>query len=340
MYWAPGLCDIWGVALFNGAAQVPPSGDPACALLSQEGTRLLLPNPWSVLFGLTRRGGTHCPRTRGTPRQRRCWRRPTVALCRSPGLRGTRTYRCTARSKAPTRTPAIKENTKACSWGPSKGFLRKETRACWQTGRGPRRRPRPQRQPSMNMEWTLPRHRPRAPAYTMAFRVLLPQRTHNGLGNRRTTPSPRGKLPGSPKPPGTWACTAHPEALSPARCPSLEASSGLITGPGGRPQGGPLAMSRAGLTHWQGLWEMSLAVGTWSCPSKKKSLSRAGCSQFRRKERCPVRAARSAHTEDIASLPGSPEAHSSGRSRRTPAQPLEPGSQFETYNRDPGQRNA
>lgn len=237
MYWAPGLCDIWGIALFNGAAQVPPSGDPACALLSQEGTRLLLPNPWSVLFGLTRRGGTHCPRTRGTPRQRRCWRRPTVALCRSPGLRGTRTYRCTARSKPSTRTPAIKENTKACSWGLSKSFLRKETRACWQTGRGPRRRPRPQRQPSMNMEWTLPRHRPRAPAYTMAFRVLLPKRTHNGLGNRRTTPSPRGKLPGSPKPPGTWACTAHPEALSPARGPSLEASSGLITGPGGRATG-------------------------------------------------------------------------------------------------------
>lgn len=135
MYWAPGLCDIWGIALFNGAAQVPPSGDPACALLSQEGTRLLLLNPWSVLFGLTRRGGTHCPRTRWTLRKRGCWRRRTVAICRSLGLHGTRTYRCTARSKPSTRTPTSKSNTKACSRALSKGFLRRETRACWKASR-------------------------------------------------------------------------------------------------------------------------------------------------------------------------------------------------------------
>lgn len=167
--WAPGLCDIGGITLFSRAAQVPSDGDPACALLPQEGTRLLLPSPLSVPCGLTRSGGTRCPRTRRTPRPRRCWRRRTPAGCRCPGLRGTHTCRCTAPSRAPTRTPA-----KARSRGLSYGFLRTEARACWKTGRGLRKRPRPQGPPSRNIEWTIPRPRPWAPAYTMAFRALLP----------------------------------------------------------------------------------------------------------------------------------------------------------------------
>lgn len=86
----------------------------------------------------------------------------------------------------------------------------------------------------MNGKWTIPKQRQRGRASTMAFNVLPPSRTHNGLENQCTIHFPRGKRPGSRKLPGTWAYMAHPEAFSSARCPSLEASSSLITGPGDR----------------------------------------------------------------------------------------------------------
>lgn len=183
----------------------------------------------------------------------------------------------------------------------------------------------------MNIKWTLPKHRQWGPASTTAFRVLPPSRTHNGLENQRTIHFPRGKRPGSPKLPGTWAYMAPPEAFSSARCPSLEASSGLITEPGGRATRRTPRYEQNWATSLVGIVGNELHSGHMVLSFRKEELAQSRwltvqderalsdpCSPF-----C-------SHKETLLRCWGALEARSLGRSSRTPAQSLEPGNQFET----------